>query len=141
MYSVEAEDYGIKLTVSGVIYLDEAKEWLREYREKLVEMMARNKPFGHMVDLRGFEPSTPEVQEVTKIAMREFKRAGGKRSAVILDSAIVVMQIKRLAKETGIYDWERYIDAKKFSNPEDRAYAWIVGGVNPTSYVLVGSAV
>jgi len=140
MYKVETTEYGIKLAVSGVISLDEANEWLLEYREKLVEVITRNEPFGHMVDLRGFEPTSPEVQEVTKVCMSEFVRGGGQRSAVILDNAIASMQIRRLALETGIYKLERYIDAKKYPNAEDRAYAWIVGGVNPNSYILVRNA-
>ncbi len=42
---------------------------------------------------------------------KEYKERGMTRSVVILDSAIMAMQFKRLAKDTGIYQWERYIDA------------------------------
>ena len=39
-----------------------------------------------------------------------FKNAGMERSVVILSTAMVTMQFKRIAKETGIYEWERYIE-------------------------------
>ena len=35
---------------------------------------------------------------------------------------------KRLAKETGIYEWERYIDASSHPNWEEDAMKWIVSG-------------
>lgn len=65
------------------------------------------------------------------IGSKEYKSKGMKRSVVILDSAIMAMQFKRLAKDTGIYEWERYIDASTHSNWEKLGEEWIVNGIDP----------
>ncbi len=131
MFKVELADYGIKLTVQGHISIDESNAWGEEYIKKLAEVVARKQSFGHFVDLRGFKPGGPENQETTKKIMKAFKDAGGERSAVVLDNVVAVMQIRRLAKESGINDWERYIDPETYPDFEKRAIAWIVDGVDP----------
>jgi len=60
-----------------------------------------------------------------------YKGKGMQRSAVILNSTVTTMQFKRLAKESGIYQWERYIDASKTANWTDVAVAWVKDGIDP----------
>jgi hypothetical protein len=43
------------------------------------------------------------------------------RSVVILANSVTTMQFRRIAQETGIYQWERYIDASKVTNWEEIA--------------------
>ena len=52
------------------------------------------------------------------------------RSVVILDNVITTMQFKRIAQETGIYQWERYIDASSTGNWQKAGEDWIVKGID-----------
>lgn len=53
------------------------------------------------------------------------------RSVVILESTIITMQFKNIAKETGIYQWERYLDASKVPNFEEVGKKWLINGIDP----------
>ena len=53
------------------------------------------------------------------------------RSAVIVDSSTLKMQFTRLAKDFGIYQWERYIDASSVDNWQDAGQQWIENAVDP----------
>jgi len=86
------------------------------------------------------EPETEEeiIEKITAEAEKEmqngqklYKKSGMERSAVILSSAVVTMQFKRIAQETGIYQWERYIDASKVANWEEVAKKWLVNAEDP----------
>jgi hypothetical protein len=41
------------------------------------------------------------------------------------------MQFKRIAKETGIYQWERYIDSNANPTWEQAGVDWLVKGTDP----------
>lgn len=57
--------------------------------------------------------------------------AGCERSAVIMDNPLALMQIRRLAKETGANWDQRYIGAHQIPDWEAVAMAWIERGVDP----------
>jgi hypothetical protein len=53
------------------------------------------------------------------------------RPVVILDSATVTSQFQRVAKESGIYAWERYINASKKPDWENVGIAWLKHSTDP----------
>jgi hypothetical protein len=53
------------------------------------------------------------------------------RSVVVLDSTVALIQILRLAKATGVYAYERYLDALKDPEWESKAEDWIMRGIDP----------
>ena len=59
---------------------------------------------------------------------QEIKQKGMERSAVILANATVTLQFKRIARETGIDAWERYVDASSVPDFETAAVDWITKG-------------
>jgi len=59
------------------------------------------------------------------------KAAGGQRSIVLFDSRLAAMQIKRLAKDSGLYEWERYIDTETYLDFEKIVLAWLNEGKDP----------
>jgi hypothetical protein len=67
--------------------------------------------FGVLVDMRMLKPLKPEAQGVMVEGQRAYKQHEMQRSAVAVANAIIALQFKRLAEESGIYQWERYIDA------------------------------
>ena len=62
---------------------------------------------------------------------KQYKMAGMERSVVIVQNALTRNQFKRLAKESGIYQWERYIDAGSVPNWERVGKDWVSLGKDP----------
>ena len=83
-----------------------------------------------IVDMRSLAPLAPGAQEVMVSGQQLYKQRGMKRSAVVVNNAITAAQFKHLAKQSGIYEWERYFDG---THPGclDAAIAWGRNGVDP----------
>ena len=127
MYKIDVKDYGYDLTFSGMIEKEEMENWVKDSEKTL----GSKSDFGVYVDMIELKPLNPEVQEVMEKGQKLYKQAGMKRSAVVVANALTKIQFKRIAKETGIYEWERYIDASENSNYKEIALAWIKDGKDP----------
>lgn len=128
MYTIEKKDYGYKLVFGEFIKAEEMQKWVEESKKHL---MTAPKSFGVLVDMRTLKPLPNDSQSVMVEGQKLFKQKGMERSAVILASSIITMQFKNIAKETGIYSWERYIDASKHTDWEKIAVDWIKNGKDP----------
>lgn len=128
MYKIEKKDFGYKLTFSDTIPASEMKLWVEESKKTLV---AAPHEFGIFVDMRTLHPLVDEAKKLMEEGQKLYKQKGMKRSVVILSSAIIAMQFKRLARESGIYQFERYIDASSVADWEKVGIAWITNGVDP----------
>jgi hypothetical protein len=128
MYKIERRVGGFSLTFGGTVTLEELNQWLKESEEALA---SGNGPFGVIVDLRTLKPVPPDAQALLVQGQGLYKRAGMQRSAVILDSPLMTMQAKRLSKGSGIYAFERYIDASSDPDWEKHAVAWVKSGIDP----------
>ncbi len=128
MYKIEKTGYGVKLTFSGLIHVDEMKQWVAESQKTVKSLPPK---FGVFIDMRELKPLGSDSQSIMQSGQILYKQAGMERSVVILANALVTMQFKRIAKETGIYEWERYIDASKNANWEDAAKKWLVNKIDP----------
>ncbi|MCX6138795.1 MAG: hypothetical protein NTV54_15050 [Ignavibacteriales bacterium] len=128
MYSIERKPWGFKLTFSDTISDDEMKKWVKESQQALVGAPGK---FGILVDMRNLKPLAQEAQNTMVGGQQLYKKAGMERSAVVLNSMAVTLQFKRLAKDSGIYQWERYIDAASKTNWEQVGIDWIGKGIDP----------
>ena len=128
MFKLKKEMYGYKLEFSGFIKADEMKQWTYESQKALTTAPAE---FGVLVDMRELKPLPPDSQAVIEKGQKMYKQRGMSRSVVILSNAITTMQFKRIAKETGIDQWERYIDASETHNWETVGINWVRNGVEP----------
>jgi len=128
MYNMEKTGYGVKITFGGLINIDEMKKWVAESK-KIVSSLPTK--FGVFVDMRASKPLDNNSQTVMQEGHKLYKEAGMERSVVILANAVITMQFKRIAKETGIYEWERYIDASKTLNWEEVGTKWLVNYIDP----------
>jgi hypothetical protein len=102
--------------------------WLQESFETLPE---QPQPFGVFVDMRTLAPLDPDAQAIIRDGQRLYQQRGMTRSVVILNSPVVTMQFKRIAHQSGIYAWERYIDASTIADWEARGMAWILEAIDP----------
>lgn len=128
MYRIEKKPFGFKLTFGGYIQADEMERWAQESAQALKTQFGA---FGVLVDMRTLKPLPADAQEVMVEGQKQYKGKGMTRSAVVLDSAITTSQFKRLGKESGIYAWERYINAAQVRDWEQVGEAWIARGVDP----------
>lgn len=128
MYVIEQKPFGVKLTFSGFMQKEEMLNWYNESKQKL---NSANTAFGVLVDMRKLSPLLPDAQAVMEMGQKFYKEKGMLRSAVILDNALTRMQFIRIAKQSGIYEWERYIDASADPNWESTALKWIENEQDP----------
>ena len=130
MYKIAKRDFGFQLTFGETLDVPEMTRWRDEAK---VALMGAPKTFGVLIDMRGLRPGgiQPDAQKVMVEGQGLFRKAGMERSCVILESATVTMQFARLAKESGIYAYERYINAAATPNWEAKAIGWIANKVDP----------
>jgi hypothetical protein len=120
-------DYGYTSKFTGLLSLDEANAWSDDVK-RAVEGQGS---FGQLIDLRGQRAQTEQVNGIIQESMAYVIKCGMQRSAVVMSSAVMKMQIQRLAKEAGMYAYERYFDESTQPEWESLALAWIVDGVDP----------
>ncbi|MBN2527800.1 MAG: hypothetical protein JXR76_15530 [Deltaproteobacteria bacterium] len=128
MYRIETKEYGYRLTFGDMIDAEEMKAWLAESKVILENCPAS---FGVFVDMRTLVPLRYDAQPFMEEGQKLYRKSGMSRSVVILSSAATSMQFRRIARETGIAKWERYIDAGKTENWEEAGLAWVIDGVEP----------
>lgn len=128
MYKIERRPSGFLLTFSGFILADEMLQWRNESVEALALV---NEPFGVIVDMRSLKPLPADAQAIMVEGQALYKNKGMQRSAVILTNPLTTAQFKRLAKESGIYAWERYLDASSMTNWSEVAVKWVRDGIDP----------
>jgi len=128
MYKIEKENYGFKITFSDFMKEDEMQRWLMETERVLATQTGK---FGVLIDMRTLKPLPLEAQEIMKDGQKLYKQKGMERSAVILNNAVTTIQFKRIANETGIYEWERYFDASTNPNWEAKSIDWISRSIDP----------
>lgn len=128
MYLIERADYGYHLTFSGVFTEDENRRWLEESRRILAEGPGE---FGVFVDMRTCQPLSYPARKILEAGQRYYKEMGMTRSVVIVDSPVLKRQLEELAKQSGIYEWERYIATSTTPRWEKVALDWIIKAVDP----------
>ena len=128
MYKIEKKDFGYKITFGDMIMAPEMKKWLEETKEILKTAPAK---FGMLVDMRTLKPLPEESQPYMQEGQKLYKTKGMERSVVILANAVVTLQFKRIGKETGIYAFERYIDASTVKDWEAVGINWLKFGKDP----------
>ena len=82
-------------------------------------------------DLRELKPLSQEAGALMAKGQEMYRKAGLDRTVVILADAITSMQFKRIAKESGIAAYERYIDASSVKNFKDVGLEWLMNVKDP----------
>ncbi len=132
MYKIDKKNYGFKLTFSDSITAEEMKKWVSDSSTAL---KSQAQGFGVLIDMRKLRPLTNDAREVMERGQKLYKQAGMKRSAVVVESKILALQFRRLAKETGIDEWERYIDTSTSPNWEQTGVDWLQKALDPDTAV------
>ncbi len=128
MYKIDKKDYGYLLTFSGMINLDEMSKWVEDSKKALIGAPLS---FGVVIDMRDLKPIAEDVKKKMEEGQKLYKQKGMVRSAVILNSAVLTLQFKRIAQKSGIYKTERYVNASKVSDWEKVASDWVKNEIDP----------
>ena len=129
MYKIEKNNVGFHLTFGGTMTKDELYHW---YAESEAALSAQQGAFGVVVDMRTLSPLPADAQDVMVRGQAMYRSRGMQRSCVILEDAITTIQFMRLAKKSGIYAYERYLDASAYPDWRLRAIDWVEHGIDPT---------
>lgn len=129
MYTLQKLSWGYNIGFAGTITHENMTNWLEESKASLKTLF--RKDFGVIVNMANMKVMTPECKKILEEGQKEYLKAGMKRSAVIVESAIVAMQLKGIAKLSGIDKWERYIDGSNVNWPK-LASDWVEKGIEPT---------
>jgi hypothetical protein len=132
MYRIAKKDFGFELTFGDNVDVAEMNRWREEAKAALA---GAPKSFGVLIDMRTLKPGgiQPDAQKVMVEGQGLFKKAGMERSCVILQSATITMQFERIARESGIFAFERYVNAAQKPDWETKAIGWIRNKVDPNS--------
>jgi hypothetical protein len=127
MHRVDETRYGYRVVFEGFLQQDDVGELLSNMKTTI---RPRGNAFALLFDMRKSRAFPAEVRELLRQALHFCKEAGMERNAVVLSSAIATLQARRLARESGVEEWSRYIDA---SHPdwEKIAVDWLVRAVEP----------
>jgi hypothetical protein len=128
MYELHETEYGLRIVTQGLIAKDEIQRMMQE-AGRMVKGLRPG--FGVLHDMRGMFALPPEARDLMKRNMETAREAGMGRSAQILDDAITTLQFKRLAKDVGIADTTRQIDASRVADCDRAAIDWIEKGIDP----------
>ena len=135
MYRIEKTGYGFRLTFSGHITAEEAARWLQESRQVLEDV---SPGFGVFVDMRTQKPLPANTHRDMLEGQRLYKSKGMARSVVVVQSSLLKAQYQQFAKSTGIYKWERYIDASSEADWEKLGQDWLIYEIDPDLVVSQG---
>ena len=121
MYKIERKTTGYLLTFEGFINRTEMDKWHDDSQKALAA--ERDSAFCVIVDMRNLQPLPPDAQARMVDGQQLYKQKGMNRSSVIVAGSVTASQFKRLAKDSGIYQWERYFDGSA-SGAMQKAIAW-----------------
>jgi hypothetical protein len=128
VYKIDKTDLGFQLTFGGDMTEAELQTWYQESAGVLAEM---HLPFGVIIDMRTLAPLPIAAQTVMVKGQAMYRSCGMQRSCVILEDAITTIQFMRLAKKSGIFKYERYIDASAHKHWRQEAQAWVRDAIAP----------
>ena len=99
------------------------ERWLADSKRALVSAPVA---FYVFVDMRNVKSFADGAREAIIKGQRFYKQMGMLRSVVIVANEAIKKQFIQIARETGIYDWERYLDTNSCPDWEVHGTAWLV---------------
>ncbi|MCP4685705.1 MAG: hypothetical protein GY867_09700 [bacterium] len=129
MYTIEKKSWGYELIFGGDTSVEEASRWHEEWTEILKNQIG---PFSVFVDMRTLIPLCKEAMEPLAEGQRLARQRGMIRSVVVVQNPATASQFRRIAGDTGINQWERYIDANALADWMQRGLDWILHGIEPS---------
>ncbi len=129
MYKIEKIGDVFYQTFGDFVSEQEMARWVDESEKTLANV--KGQKFHVFADLRTLKPLPPAAGELMAKGQEMYRKAGMERSAVVLADAITAMQFQRIARQSGIYSYERYIDASATPMFKEVGLEWLLHGKDP----------
>ena len=127
-YQVEATEYGVHVAVGGFVGADEIAAMDRDL-ERVVGRLTDG--FGMILDMRASPAFSVEAAERLKRQLGLCRDHGMERGAIVLESAIMAIQARRIVSEVGLLPKIRFLEASGDDGWEEIAVAWAERGEEP----------
>ncbi len=124
---VRVAPFGMEIILGGPLTAAQAEELLRDLQRKLPPSGGR---FGVLIDGRQARAFPADTQAVLKRCIQLCQERGMQRVALALESPIVTLQARRLARDTGTLAWSRCLDTAR-PDWDRAALDWLVHGTDP----------
>jgi hypothetical protein len=128
MYTMERTSYGLFIEVRDTLSKADAEQWVEDLKAAITDI---NGEFGAFADLRKVLLLSPESKDAVQAGEIHARKHGLVRSVIILSDEVTALQMKGIARLSGIYEWERYIDASAVENWEQIGLDWVIHGIDP----------
>ncbi|MEA2030804.1 MAG: hypothetical protein U9N55_04325 [candidate division Zixibacteria bacterium] len=128
MYQIEKTYFGLRLTFADIISGEEMARWVEEFSAEVDKI---NGDFAVFIDMRTLEILSKYAQDNMRKGQTAAREGGMLRSVVILSNPKIKLLFVNIAKKTGIFEWERYIDASTEPDWEEKGMQWILNAVDP----------
>lgn len=128
MYTMERTTYGLFIKVRDSLSKAEAEQWVKDLKAATTEI---NGEFGAFADLREVLLLSPESKDAVQAGEMYAREHGLVRSVIILSNEVTALQMKGIARCSGVYEWERYIDASTVDNWREVGENWVIHGIDP----------
>jgi hypothetical protein len=132
---METTDYGLRLAFKGFMTPEEIGGMNHEMA-RLVSGL--HEGWGVLVDMRGNSAFSAEVVDLMKAQIGLCRENGMDRGAIVLQSAIMTLQARRITGEAGILPQIRFLDASADPGWEKTAIDWVAKGVEPPPRMMGG---
>ena len=128
MYTMERTTYGLYIEVRDTLSKVDAEQWVEDLKAAITDI---NGEFSVFSDLRRVLLLSPESKDAVQTGEMYARKHGLVRSVIILNDEITVQQLRGIARLSGVYEWERYIDASAVGNWEQIGLDWVIHGIDP----------
>ena len=127
-YTIDETPYGLRVSFDGMMGEEDARRFRGDFLRTLEAVAG---PISILIDLRKGQPISPRSQEIVADCYRAVTEKGLVRSANLVSSALMKLQMVRRAREMGTYDRARYVDASAGPRCEQIAVDWLEKGLDP----------
>lgn len=137
MITWQKTSYGYQLKFSGIITVEETSKWVSEMEKSVNDTGDR---FSVFVDMRKSVIIPNECKAMLESIQSHCRTKGMERSVVIISDNVTFQQMTLVAKKTGIYKWERYINSESCPDWNKIGLDWILNGIDP-NHTIASAAV
>jgi hypothetical protein len=130
MTELEETEYGYRVALADSADTGDAASLLQEVRRRLRGRTGGE--FGVLLDLRRTSALPAEAQEVLALSLGHLRRGGMTRQAVVVNSRIILLQARHLAREAGADEICRYFDSASQEDWERMAVDWLARSLEPS---------
>ena len=128
MIKSERTPYGFRFYFISPITAEETRDWCDEVAAILD---GKKRDFCVFADFQKCELFPAECKPLLEEGQTLCRDHGMVRSVVVLKDEITAMQLRIIARKTGILKWERYVSCEDNPNWQEQAMGWLLNATEP----------